>query len=413
MIVEDTNPVEIPANRLRLPLFALFGGNAISMIGNSITGIAIPWFVLETTGSASKTGLIGFAGMLPFVLGGFFGGTIVDRFGHKRTSVIGDLASGLTVAAIPLLYHTIGLAFWQLMVLTFLGALLDMPGRTARIALSPNLAKRAHVSLDRVNAADQALSGFSMLVGPALAGILIVILGTSNVLWIDAASFAISALVIATVVPMTPLPGIERTTSYLDEMKEGLHYIRESRLLRAILAQATVINFLASPLFAVVVPVYAARTYGNAVEFGTMIAGFGGGSIAGSVLYGALAARLPKRTTFISAFIAGGSSISILAFQPPLSISIGVFAFCGLALAPLNPMVGTVILTRTPEYLLGRVIGTVGSVATAFAPIGIITAGFTLVWIGLSGTFIGISAGFTLVGLLMVREPALRELDKT
>ena len=108
-----------------LPLYSLFIANAISLIGNVFTRIAIPWFVLQTTGSAMQTGIMGFFTSLPVILAGFFGGTLIDRSGYKPTSVIADLASGVTTALIHLLYLTIGLEFWQLILLAFLGALLD------------------------------------------------------------------------------------------------------------------------------------------------------------------------------------------------------------------------------------------------------------------------------------------------
>ncbi|MBA3492511.1 MAG: hypothetical protein H0T55_10660 [Rubrobacteraceae bacterium] len=96
----------------RLPLLAMLSATALSVVGNSLTFVAVPWFVLQTTGSAAKTGLTGGVVTLAAVLAGFFGGPIVDRLGFKRTSVVADLASGATVAAIPLLHHTVGLAFW-------------------------------------------------------------------------------------------------------------------------------------------------------------------------------------------------------------------------------------------------------------------------------------------------------------
>ncbi len=108
-------------------LYALFTANAISLTGNVFSNIAIPWFVLQTTGSATQTGITGFFTILPVVIAGFFGGTIIDRLGYKRTSIIADIASGVTTALIPLLHFTIGMQFWQLMVLVFFGALLDMP----------------------------------------------------------------------------------------------------------------------------------------------------------------------------------------------------------------------------------------------------------------------------------------------
>src|SRR5512143_3253992 len=124
-----------PASPNPRPILALFTANAISMIGNVCAGIAIPWFVLQTTGSAAQTGITGFFTILPVVLAGFHGGALVDRLGYKPTSIIADLTSGITVALIPLLHFTVGLQFWQLMVLVFLGGLLDAPGSTARGAL--------------------------------------------------------------------------------------------------------------------------------------------------------------------------------------------------------------------------------------------------------------------------------------
>src|SRR6266511_4159534 len=101
----------------RTPLVALLTANGISQIGNTLSFLAVPWFVLETTGSPSKTGITVAVRALPVLVAGIFGGAVVDRLGYKRMSVVSDLASGLGVAAIPLLYHTTGLSFWQLLLL--------------------------------------------------------------------------------------------------------------------------------------------------------------------------------------------------------------------------------------------------------------------------------------------------------
>src|SRR5919107_2210213 len=100
-MVEDftrTSPAQ------RLPVLALLSANAVSITGNAMADVAIPWFVLETTGSAAKTGftfaVIGFSK----VLAAFFGGPIVDRIGYKRCSVSADILSGVAVALVPLLY---------------------------------------------------------------------------------------------------------------------------------------------------------------------------------------------------------------------------------------------------------------------------------------------------------------------
>ena len=198
----DDSQRAIPTQRL--PLFTMLGATRLSMVGNIITFLAVPWFVLQTTGSATQTGLTGGVVVLGMVLGGFFGGPLVDRLGFRRASIVADLASGVTVTLIPLLYLTVGLAFWQFLVLVLLGTCLDTPGMTARQSLIPDLAGRAGMPVERANSALQAIESSSDLLGPPLAGILIAILGPSNVLFLDAATFVLSAAMIAGAVPRPP-----------------------------------------------------------------------------------------------------------------------------------------------------------------------------------------------------------------
>src|SRR3954470_10917395 len=166
-------------HRKRIPLIALLTANIVSTVGNLFTSIAIPWFVLQTTGSAVKTGITGAITAISFVAS-FFGGTLVDRIGFKRVAVGGDLASGIAVALIPLLYHTVGLAFWQLLVLVFLRALCNTPGETGRRGLLPDLIALAGARTERVNGIYQSTLYGANLIGTALIGLIISLVGTAN-----------------------------------------------------------------------------------------------------------------------------------------------------------------------------------------------------------------------------------------
>lgn len=97
-----------PARHSVLPLWTLLSANGISLIGTQLTQLAVPWFVLQTTGSPTRTGVVAVAGVVPLILSAFFGGAVVDRLGFRRTSIWSDLASCLTTALIPLLYLTVG-----------------------------------------------------------------------------------------------------------------------------------------------------------------------------------------------------------------------------------------------------------------------------------------------------------------
>jgi MFS family permease len=154
--------LESSSARDRKPILAVFLSDAISLSGNAIAAVAIPWFVLDLTGSPALTGVTAFFTVLPTVIALFLGGTIVDRLGFRTTSVIADLASGAAVAAIPVLHLTVGIEFWQLVVLVFLGALLDAPGMTARESLVPDLAELAGMRLERATGIVQGIHPLSV-----------------------------------------------------------------------------------------------------------------------------------------------------------------------------------------------------------------------------------------------------------
>lgn len=400
-----------------MPLFALMAANGVSMTGNVLAMIAVPWFVLQTTGSASLTGLTATFTALPAIIAAFFGGTLVDRAGFRRMSVISDVMSGVTVALIPLLYHLLGsgFAFWQLPVLVFLGALLDAPGGTARLSLLPDVARLAGMRLERVNSAAQAIQRGSNLLGAPLAGFLIALMGADRVLWLDAASFAVSALMVAALVPShaaLELKGQEKQSRYLEDLKEGLRFIRRDPLIFAVVSTVMITNFLDAPLFAVIMPVYVSRVFGSAVNLGLIIAGFGAGAMLGTIIFGAIGHRLPRRITFALSFIIVGLQFFFLALLPPIGFIIAAFALLGLASGPLNPIIMTVMQERVPAEMRGRVFGTMTAGAYLAVPLGMLLAGYMVEWKGVRTTLL-IQAGIYLViTLSLLVNPGLREMDK-
>jgi MFS family permease len=311
------DPLRISGPRRRVPILALLAANAVSETGNVLAFVAIPWFVLQTTGSAVRTGLTGAVFLLAAVVAGVFGGPVVDRLGFKRASIVADLAGAVTVALVPLLYHTVGLLFWQLLVLVFLGGFLDAPGHTARQSLVPDLAGRAGMGIERANSVFQGIQFASLLLGPPLAGLLISLFAPGNVLWIDAATFVVSATLVAALVPTPALrSGVRRAGRYLAELAEGLAFIRRDRLVVWMFGIGVVANSLAVPLFAVVLPFFAKEAYGSAVDLGLMLGGFGSGALAGTVLYGIFGGRLPRRATLVSAISLLGVPFWVLVATP-------------------------------------------------------------------------------------------------
>ena len=401
----------------RLPILALLSANAVSITGNAMANVAIPWFVLQTTESAAKTGLTFAVIGLSNVLAAFFGGPVVDRLGYKRCSVITDIGSGVAVALVPLLYSTVGLEFWLLLVLVFLGGFIDVPGATARQSMLPGLADGARMPRERANSTYVAVWRVSDFLGPPLGGVLVAVIGATGVLWINASTFAVSAAAIVLGAP-TLRRGLAPQSQvglqgYLAQLREGVGFISRERVVRTITAGAVAFNFLASPLLTVVVAVYAQRNFGNASSLGFMLGAFAGGVLLSSVLFGIFGHRLPRRTIFSLAVVAQWLPVWVLVFSPPLWASVAALATAGLANGPVDPLIFTFIQERTPRRLLGRVNGATFALAIGAAPLGATLAGWALGAFGLKPVLIAIASGLLVVSLTLVSIPALREMDAT
>jgi MFS family permease len=402
----------------RLPLYALLTANAVSLVGNSLSYIAVPWFVLATTGSAAKTGLVAAASMVAVALTGIFGGALVDRVGYKRMAVVSDIASGVNVALIPLCYQTIGLPFWLLLVFVFLGAVLDTPGFTARFSLFPDLATRAEMPLERANAIAAITRRSAVLVGAPLAGLLIVILGTTNLFWIDAASFAVSALVIAAAIPgraPTPKPASTHeaaaASSYVGELLEGLRFIRGDRLIVWSVATFALGGLLAEPVYSVIMPVYAREVYGSALDLGFMYAALAAGSIVGAAFYAVYGHRLPRRATLLTAFTVRALTFWVLVAMPPLGVVVAAIVLNAAVFEPCNPMAQTILQERVPDGMRGRVFGTIDSIATAAYPIGMVAWGFAIAELGLQTSLYVFATVNLALPLIIAAVPVFRQME--
>lgn len=402
------------ATPARLPIFAFLGGNAVSLIGSMMTWVALPWFVLETTGSAGKMGITAFVIGLPGFLMGVFGGALVDRVGYRRVSVVADLVSGASIALIPVLHHTVGLAFWELLVLVFFAELLAIPGLTARRSMIPELAGLARARLEPINAAFEGTQFAALLVAPPVAGLLIAFMGADNVLLIDSLTFGVSALAVLLAVPARLFPPRPSVGSrYADDLKAGLRFLHNDDVLLTLAAGLALSNLFSSPLTAVVLPVFVKRTWDDATRLGLMAAGFGLGALAGAALYGAFGHRIPRRPLWIAGYMFSTVTTWVLLFSTSLPV-IMVGAIIGaLASGPLNPLLVTVRHERIPAELRGRVFSTFSAISQVAAPMGMLAAGFAIQHFGLRGTIAGIAIASQLVAVGMIFVPALRRLDES
>ncbi|NUV70246.1 MFS transporter [Streptomyces sp. CAI-121] len=402
----------------RTPLAATLAANSISTAGTSLTLIGVPWFVLETTGSAGRAGVVAFCATLPIVVAALIGGPVIDRFGRRRTAVVSDAVCAAAIAAIPLLHFAGALDFWMLCALMALNGFAHTPGNTARYVLIPDLAEHAGTTLPRTASLFDAVSRGARMVGAALAGVLIAFVGAETVLLLDAATFGLSALLIAAGVRGVRAAEPRKAEApvsvraYGTELREGYAHLIGNRLLLAVVVMVMFMNGTDQGWYAVLLPVHAEAELGGATHIGLLTALFGAGGLTGALLYGAVGHRFPRRAVFTVCVILCGAPRFLVAAVTGTTLPLAVTMLLGgIAGGVLNPILTTVIYERVPDRLRSRVSGALTAGCEFAMPVGGLAAGLLVEGAGATGALLAMGGIYFLATLSPLVFPSWRTLD--
>ncbi|WP_232662843.1 MFS transporter [Pseudonocardia sp. TRM90224] len=392
--------------RVRGPLAGLLVSTALSVTGNAVVAVAVPWVVLARTGSATAAGVAGAAAILPVALAALFGGALIDRLGRRFCAVGADVLSALAVAAMPLLDAAFGLEYWLILVLVALGAVFDGPGAAAREALRPDVAKAGAQPLPRVNAWGEAAESVGNMVGPGIGGLLLVALNGFGALWVTVVMFVLSAVITACTVPahLSPLPVRE---PYLRSVKEGLVFLLKDPGLRAVALTATVIVAFIAPFGSVVLNAHL-QEVGEPGQYGLILAVLAVGGLAGAIGYGLVGHRFTERPVLVGTVTLTAIGLAGFAFLPTVPVMLALAFVAGVVSGPVNPVVAVIMQERTPERLRGRVIGSYTSVAVAAGPLGLLALGPVVDAGGAAAGFAVIAAGCLLAAVYAACSRGLR-----
>ncbi|GLU89324.1 MFS transporter [Agromyces sp. NBRC 114283] len=400
-----------PSPRRRAPLFATFAAALFSLGGNAIALVAIPIIALQQTGSPLAAGVVGVFATVPLVIGGAFGGVLVDRFGYRASSIVADLASAVTVLALPILHATVGLEFAVMLALVFLGGLLDPPGDTAKTALTPDLAALARMPIARAAGIQSAVQRTATMLGAATAGALIAFLGPMPALLVDAAGFVISAALVLLFVPRglraasagagsgsagragESGPAADDDGAGSRGFVAGLRFVARSPLLRAIVLLVTLTNAIDAAGMMVLKPLYATEVLGDPALLGFMVGCFAGGALLGSTVFAAVGHRWSGRVLFAACFmLAGTVPYAAMALGAPAPVLLPVLAVSGFAAGAINPMIATAMYGLIPDGMRARVFGVTTAGVTATMPLGAFLGGLAAEQFGVVGTMAGCAA---------------------
>ncbi|HET9506726.1 MAG TPA: MFS transporter [Gaiellaceae bacterium] len=384
----------------------LLAAEAVSALGSQMTYLALPWFVLVTTGSATKMGIVLAVQLLPVALLGIPSGTVVGKLGARRTMLVSDAARGPVLLAIPLLHSAGVLSFPLLLACVALLGVFIAPHFSAQRLILPDLIGEDERGVTQANAIVEGVQRSTSLLGPAAAGLLISLVGATNVLYLDAATFAFSFLVLRFFVPRgRPAPASDESRGLL----AGVRFLRRDRLLAALLATALFLNAFGQML-AASLPVLAFEEFGESSRVaGAFFAAFGAGAVVGSVV----AVRIVHRFDPIRLGAFSLVALTVPIWLLPLGLPApGVMAalFLSSLFGPLvnAPLIG-VITMRTPAALRPKVMTAVLTFAMLAGPLGLLVVGPLLASIGVYQVFLVIAAGQTLASTIFavaaVRSP--------
>ena len=375
------------------PIRALLAAEVVSTTGAQMTWVALPWFVLITTGSATRMSVVLAAEAIGLAVVGFPSGRLLHRLGARRTMLLCDGLRGPLMLVIPILYWADALPFAVLVAVSFALGAAGAPYFAANRLILPELLGEDEATVSQASALFQSATRITLLLGPVTAGVLIGVIGAPAVLVVDAATYVVAVLLVAFFVPPTKAVEEDEDRGVL----AGLRWVAREPLIRAWRA-CLITGDVAWQAIFVAMPVLVVARYDSDPRIvGALFAAFGVGAVAGNVV----AYRLVKRTDGLSlvARIALWQALPLwlLVAELPASGAVAALFASGLANGLINPSLHAIITLRIPPSLRATVMTSLMTVYALAMPIGILGAGPLLDAFGVELVFALCAAIQTLV----------------
>jgi MFS family permease len=396
---------------------------ALSLLGNSIAAVVFPLIVLQMTGSLLSTGILVAATALPAFLAGLFAGVVIDRINRRTSSVVSDLVSAASIAALPIVDLITGLNLGWFILFGIIGAFGDVPGMTAREALLPAIVRHSGLSAERMIGIRESISALVIIVGPATAGTLMVLFEGSAVLWITAAT-SLAAALLTLLIPrrvgaLAAIPGDaafdERSDrpvgSVWAQLREGWRVLfRSNRALRAVTLLSLAMVVVITALQGMLLPAHFAFINQPGL-LGFVLTAIAGGTLVGGGLYAVFGTRGRRRTWFVTGLSGTVLSIGVVAVLPAVTVLFaGAFLF-GFSSGLFGSLIGVLMLEGIPERMRGRILGTQNSLMMIAAPVGMVAVAVLGGQWGLRTAGICLAVAWLTAAIIALIAPVLRTLE--
>jgi MFS family permease len=401
----DRNARSRPPTGRRGAFPALVVADFVSVTGSEISALAIPWFVLTTTGSAARTGVALAAEFVGLVVFGVPAGELVSRLGARRTKILADLVRATLIALVPVLHAAHALPFAVLLViLVTIGAFFPADGAawdlmvTAVVGQDPVRLTRANGILGSVNEAGS-------LIGPALGGGLIALTSPTAVLFIDAGTYLVAFLLVISFLRAGRVIDVEGERAGAGTLLAGMRYLFHDRWLRTMSLGVAVMELAWTGMTAAL-PVLAFRGFdGNVRLAGLFLGAYGGGAMVGGLLSGRAVRRFGISRVAVGSYAGVAAGMWILTATPPAWGVIAAVVVVGIFTGCFMPALFTEIVLRTPAALRAKVLAGATVAFSVTGPLGFIGVGILLQHVrSIVPAFVAIAAVATVAAAIVATD---------
>jgi DHA3 family macrolide efflux protein-like MFS transporter len=356
--------------------FVLWSSQAASLIGSSVVGFALVWYLAKETGSATILSTAMLVNLLPQVVLGPFIGPFVDRWKRKQIIIFSDLVTALLTLVLVILFYTGNIQIWHIYVIMAGRSISGCFQRPALNASIPMIVPKEH--LVRANGLNQTLIGAINIVTPIGGAFIIEVLKMQWVLSVDiiTAIIAIGCLIPLTI-PQPPRTDKSIKPSYWADLMQGFRYIALWRGLLFLISLIAILMFFAAPLNALR-PLFVTKYFsGNVLVFGSLGTVGSAGVFAGGLIMGIWGGFKRRIITALIFIIVQGASAFIFGFttESLLFLALAMVFISGLSGSILNANIGAIINSVVDKGMQGRVVSLQYSVGGLMAPLALVIAG--------------------------------------
>ena len=380
--------------------------------GNSAVHIAIPWLVLEITGSSANAGVVlGISGFSVIFTAPIIGG-LIAILGPRPVSIWADIISAASVVLFPIVGTLFGLNLASLLIIAIAGALFDPAGATARKSLIQAVAERDGLSLAKFNGTYEAAATIGTVIGPTGAALAISFVGINPTFYLIAIVFVLASCLAMFIPVVTSHIRTKEPFSVGNVFREtriGMNALWRDKPLLSLVGLYTLLTAIYMPVESIVLSRYF-RDLNEPRTLGFVLSAMSVGIVIGALQFHRAVRTFSPGNLVIISMTLIGAVVCAMAFLPNAIIFIALGLALGLAFGPVSPMSNYLVQKRMPQHLHGPVFGTQFSLMYLATPVGTLALGLIVQSVSIAPLLFVIGALFIGVTLLVGFTGPLRQL---